>query len=185
MTKVTAFHGTDKLFSEFDVNRARVSNDFWGGPIYFTSSVGVAKQYASAMAKRNKNNDKVMYTVSLDLKKTFDEDGTYTGKELARLAGPNFEQFARSAGLLRVGADKYSTLSLLEKGDMILTGKQVFLGLSNGMQNTAKARTALVRAGYDSLRYNGDVQMSMAEKHDVYLPYKSNQIKILKRELLN
>lgn len=65
---------------------------------------------------------------------------------------------------------------------MKLTGDEVFKGLSKGMNTTAKAREHLISKGYDGLRYNGGVNMGMAKKHNVYLVYDANDIKIIKRQ---
>jgi len=72
-------------------------------------------------------------------------------------------------------------LSKLSRGDMELTGDQIFKGLSGGGVNTAAARDHLIRNGYDGLRYNGGANMD-AERHNVYIPYNANSITIKKVE---
>ena len=81
---------------------------------------------------------------------------------------------------MKAGVDKYSVMAKLKSGNLELTGEEVFKGLSRGMVNTAKARQKLISLGYDGLRYNGGVNMNMATKHDVYLAYNANDIRIKK-----
>lgn len=176
-----AFHGTNQNFIAFSQDKARLINDFYGGGVaYFTSKREVAEQYAKAMAKKY-GGDQYIYTVRLTLKKTFDVDNEYSGQELAKMIKNDPEAFARSAGLLNygVGADKYTIISDLKSGNMHVKGDQVFKGLSRGMVNTANARKMLQTMGYDSLRYNGGLNMGMATKHDVYIAYNASSIKII------
>ena len=90
------------------------------------------------------------------------------------------ETFARGAGLLRLGVDRYKVLADLKSGSVKLTGKEVFFGLSNGGINTAKAREHLIRKGFDGIRYNGGENMNMVTRHNVYIPYNADSIKITK-----
>lgn len=185
MKTITVYHGTNGNFDRFDQSKARIVNDFWGGGVaYFTDDKEVAKTYAASMA-RSKGGDRLVYQVSLRMKKTFDVDDVFTGKELTQFfTEKTSEEFARGAGLLRLGADKYSILSDLESGRLKLTGHDVFHGLSNGMNQTAKARKVLEKMGYDSLRYNGGLNMN-AKKHNVYLTYNASNVSIQRKLLID
>lgn len=176
--QLTLYHGTNQRFAQFEQSKARLVNDFYGGGVaYFTDSLDVAKTYAKGAAK--KGGDKLIYKVTLSINKLFDVDQTYTSGELTHFfEARDVEAFARGAGLLSLGADKYSVMYELEKGLMRLTGEQVFRGMSQGMVKTAAARDRLKRLGYDALRYNGGVNMSQAQKHNVYIAYDASRIKI-------
>lgn len=176
-----AYHGSNAKFAKFDQGKARIINDFYGGGVaYFTSNKDVAKTYANAMAK-SKGGERYIYEVELNLKKIFDVDHKFTGKELTKFFDPKeAEDFARGAGLMKAGMDRYVVIGKLKDGDYELTGDQVFKGLSRGMVNTAKARQKLISLGYDGLRYNGGLNMNAATKHDVYLVYNADDIKIKK-----
>lgn len=186
MAIIEAYHGTCFVFSKFDQGKARLVNDFYGGGVaYFTSSREVAKKYAGAMSKAKMIDRRLVYTVNLSLNKIFDVDDSFYGKELVKFFKKNeTEKFARSAGLLRYGVDKFDILARLGTGNMELTGDQVFRGLSDGMVSTARARERLKSLGYDSLRYNGGLNMNQAITHDVYLVYDANDITIKSRTLL-
>lgn len=177
------YHGTNARFSMFEQSKSRIVNDFYGGgTAYFTDTLSVAKTYAKSAAK--KGGDPIVYQVMLKVNKLFDVDKTFTGDELIKFfAKRDAETFARGAGLLSLGADKYKVLSDLEDGRMTLTGDQVFRGLSQGMVKTASAREKLRGLGYDGLRHNGGVNMNMATKHNVYLAYEAHNIKIVERML--
>lgn len=179
---ITGYHGTNSRFDKFDQTKARIPNDFYGGGVaYFTDNKDVAKTYANAMAKK-KGGDRIIYEVRVHLNRIFDVDGRFTGLDLTQfLDRHNLEDFARGARLMGVGKDKYKIFTDLENGRLILTGEQVFRGLSNGMVNTAKARETLISLGFDGLRYNGGVAMDMAAKHNVYLVYDASNIKIVRR----
>jgi hypothetical protein len=186
---IIVYHGTSNLFDKFDQGKARVTNDFYGGGVaYFTSDKVVAKQYAINMAKVNKSETKVIYEVDLNYKKLFDVDTVYTGKQLHQFFNPNsqseLENFARAANLLRLGSDKFDIISQLKIGTITLYGEDVFKGISGGMISTARARDKLKSLGYDALRYNGGQNMNMAVKHDVYLAYNANSIRILRKIFL-
>lgn len=184
MKTVKAFHGTNRRFPKFEQSKARIVNDFYGGGVaYFTDTVDIAKNYANYMFRKF-GGDKFVYEVELRFNKIFDVDEKYSGDELKCLIGTNVEAFARGAGLLKLGADKYATLAQISSGKMELTGDQVFRGLSNGMQNTVIAREALKKAGYDGLRHNGGVNMG-GEKHNVYLAYEANKIAIKARYIVS
>lgn len=179
---IRAYHGSAAIFDKFDQGKARVYNDFYGGGVaYFTSNRDIAKSYARAMSRAKRVELKVVYDCTLNLRKTFDVDDTFAGDQLKSLIrGIDSETFARGAGLLKLGADKYDVISSLESGRMMLTGEQVFRGLSDGMVNTAKARNKLKTQRYDSLRYNGGLNMRdvTSVQHDVWLVYDSNLISI-------
>lgn len=179
MKTIIAYHGTNQKFDKFSQEKARLSDDYYGGgTAYFTNTEAIAKTYARAMVRKYGGSN-VIYKVELRLNKIFDVDDIFTGKELTKfIKSGNTEQFARGAGLLSLGKDKYKTLASLVAGDVQLSGKEVFKGLSNGMVNTARAREILKRLNYDSLRYNGGEMMG-GTKHDVYIVYKDSDIKIL------
>lgn len=176
---VIAYHGSNSKFTQFDQGKARIVNDFYGGGVaYFTTDQKVAISYANSMF-RSKGGGKYVYKVVLNFKKTFDVDHTFTGKELTKFFDSrDAEDFARGAGLLKAGADRFVTIGKLRDGDIEMTGEQVFRGLSRGMVNTAKARQKLIDLGYDSLRYNGGLNMQQAIRHDVYLAYDAKDIRI-------
>lgn len=179
---ITVYHGSGYRFEKFEQSKARVVNDFYGGGVaYFTDNLKVAITYAKSMAKKSKQDPRV-YTVELSLNKVFDVDHVFTGKELIAILPSDLEAFARGAGLLGLYADKYKVLSDLKSGTIKLSGDDVFKGLSKGMNETAKAREHLISRGFDGLRYNGGVNMGMATKHNVYLSYNVNNIKIVKRQ---
>lgn len=184
-TSVRVYHGTNVRFSQFDQNKARVANDFYGGGVaYFTDSLDVAKSYARTMFNRH-GGDKFVYEVNAMFNRVFDVDAKFTGEILRKLVGSEIENFARGAGLLKLGANRADVIGRLKEGAMVLTGDQVFRGISNGMNATAKARGILLNNDFDGLRYNGGVNMGMATKHSVYLAYKADQIKILKRYIVS
>ena len=182
---VDAYHGSGKLFKKFDQGQARIENDHMGGGVaYFTDNHGVAKTYAKSMAKKQKTNTPYIYHTKLDMKNVFDVDHQFTGDKLKHVLPDNpeeHESFARGAGLLKLGGeDKYSVLNKLRSGKMILSGSQVFKGLSGGNVNTAKAREHLISKGYDGIRYNGGENMNMATRHNVYMPYNADSISVNK-----
>jgi hypothetical protein len=178
---IKAYHGSNSVFDKFDQGKARIVNDFYGGGVaYFSDSTKVAITYAQSMSR--KSGKPVVYEVDLKLKKVFDVDHTYTGKELIKFVEKDdAESFARGAGLMTARDDKYTVMGKLKSGDYELTGEQVFRGLSRGMNQTAKARQILIDLGYDGLRYNGGVNMGMATKHSVYLAYDAKSITIKKK----
>jgi hypothetical protein len=171
------FHGTNQRFSQFEQSKARVPNDFYGGGVaYFTDNLEVAKTYAKSAAK--KGGDRIIYQVTLNVNKVFDVNASFTGKDLIQFfSNRDSEQFARGAGLLSLGTDKYRVLGDLENGTLVLSGEDVFRGLSQGMIKTAAARDKIKSLGYDALRYNGEMNMA-ATRHDVYIAYYANEIKI-------
>ena len=173
------YHGSNARFPKFDQNKSRIVNDFYGGGVaYFTDNLEVAKTYARAMF-RAKGGEKYVYKVELNLSKVFDVDDIFTKNELTQFFNKdNVEDFARGAGLLKFGEDRYAVISKLSMGNMSLTGDQVFKGLSKGMNQTARARQILISLGYDGLRHNGGVNMNMATKHNVYLAYDADDITI-------
>lgn len=175
------YHGTNARFSQFEQSKSRIQNDFYGGGVaYFTDALSVAKTYAKSAAK--KGGDPIIYQVTLKSNKLFDVDAKFTGDKLIQFfSRKDAEQFARGAGLLNLGADKYKVIGEIEDGHMTLTGDQVFRGLSQGMIKTAAAREKLKQLGYDALRHNGGVNMNMATKHNVYLAYHAYNIKITER----
>jgi hypothetical protein len=176
---VTVYHGSNSYFKKFDQNKSRIVNDFYGGGVaYFTDNLEVAKTYARAMF-RAKGGGKYIYKVTLTLQNLFDVDDEFTKNELTKFFNKeSVEEFARGAGLLKFGEDRYAVISKLLSGNMVLTGDQIFKGLSRGMNQTAKARQILIGLGYDGLRHNGGVNMNMATKHNVYLAYNADSIVI-------
>jgi hypothetical protein len=180
----TVYHGSGSRFSEFKQSKARIPNDFYGGGVaYFTSNFDVGITYAKSMAKKS-GGDPIVYTVDIRIRKLFDVDDFFTGKDLVSILPDDIDGFARGAGMMGLKADQYKVIGDLKFGKMKLTGDQVFKGLSKGMNTTAKAREHLISKGYDGLRYNGGLNMGMATKHDVYLIYKAKNAKILKRQVV-
>lgn len=180
MTTLRLFHGTNQQFARFDQNKSRIVNDLFGGGVaYFTDDRQVAFTYAKSMSR--KSGAPVIYEVELRADKIFDVNHVYTGKELQGFVTPkNSEAFARGAGMLPPGTDKYSVMIKLEAGDVSITGTKLFLGLSRGMNATAAVRKLLISKGYDTLRYNGGLVMD-AKKHNVYIGYDADKISIKKR----
>ena len=175
---IVAYHGSNARFKQFDQGKARIINDFYGGGVaYFTDNLSVGKSYARTMAKRK--GEPYVYQVNLSLRKMFDVNDNFTGRELVKFFDDStVDNFARGAGLIKLGADKYTIIGKLKAGQISLTGDQVFKGLSKGMVNTAKTREKLMELGYDGLRYNGGMNMNMATQHNVYLAYYAKSIKI-------
>lgn len=184
---VDVFHGSGRRFDKFNQSFGRVKNDFMGGGIgYFTNSHHVAKSYAKNGARFAKTDTPLVYHTKLKMNNVFDVDHHFHGDKLKHVLPDEkkHEEFARGAGLLRAGTDKYDVLSKLKHGHLKLTGHQVFQGLSKGGVNSDDARDHLIKKGYDGLRYNGGQNMDQAEKHDVYIPYKADSITIHKRTVL-
>ncbi len=180
---VDAYHGSGRRFDKFHQSFGRVKNDFMGGGIgYFTSDHGVAKSYAKNGARFAKTDTPYVYHTKLHMKNVFDVDHDFHGEKLKHILPheKHHEEFARGAGLLRAGTDKYDVLSKLKHGHLSLKGHQVFQGLSSGGVNSDKAREHLISKGYDGLRYNGGQNMGEATQHHVYIPYKADSIHIHK-----
>jgi len=182
-----AYHGSGELFKEFDQNKARIANDYWGGGVgYFTRNKNIAKLYAKAMSKITKTP--YVYTVNLSLEKIFDQNDTFSGSRLINLLPKDLDKFSRGAGLMSLhyleNIDKFLLIHKLKKGDITLTGKQVFFGLSGGGINTSVARKTLIKNGYDALRYEGGVLMGVVS-HDVFVVYFKKSIEINDIEKLN
>lgn len=178
---VNAYHGSGTKFNKFEQSKARIHNDYMGGGEgYFTSSHDVAKRYAKHMAKHSKTNTPFIYHTTIKMKKVFDVDHDFSGSKLHGVLPDekSHEDFARGAGLLKAGSDKHDILSKLKSGDVKLKGDNVFRGLDRALNGSANARKHLIKKGYDGLRYNGGD--ANTEKHSVYLPYKSDNIKINK-----
>lgn len=180
----TLYHGSGTRFKEFDRKKARVANDYFGGGVaYFTDKLPVAATYARSMAKQSKG-DPLIYTVEVKLNNYFDVDDTFTGLDLVRILPDDVEGFARGAGLLRLnGPDKFVVMTQLKMGKISLSGHDVFKGLSKGMVTSDAARRFLEKKGYDGLRYNGGEHMN-APRHNVYLAYDPNSIKIVSRGIV-
>lgn len=172
------YHGTNARFDKFDQRKSRIVNDNYGGGIaYFTDDLKTAMTYAKSMMKKS-GGESLIYTVELKLKKMFDVDYIYSGKELIHLLPDDLEKFARGAGLLTLNSDQYKIISNLKSGLMKLKGEQVYRGLSNGNTQTLRAREHLIEKGYDGLRYN----IPMLSGKSVYLAYHANTITIKKRQ---
>lgn len=192
MKKMHLYHGTNLAFEQFDKSFARSQNDYYGGGIaYLTDSEKVARGYAEARYTQYKGV-RLVYEVDFTFKKCFDVDSIYSGSELKKLLGiskDNWESYARHAGLLDSSYLKSSGKDKLDvKGDLIdgtinLTGDQVFNMLSKGRTKQADARDKIIRAGYDSLRYNGGEQVVSRNfgKHNVYIAYDINNLTITKK----
>jgi ADP-Ribosyltransferase in polyvalent proteins len=177
--EIEAYHGSGGRFSKFSADHARVANDHMGGGVgYFTSDKDVSKTYARSMAKTTKGEPHIYHT-TLHMKNVFDVDHEFTGDKLKNILPDDHEAFARGAGLLNYGSDKYKVLNDIKSGKAKLSGMQVFKGLSKGNTQTAKAREHLKSKGYDGLRYNGGDNMN-TKRHDVYIPYHPDSITINK-----
>ena len=175
--KGRVFHGTNKEFDRFEQSRARVANDFYGGGVaYFTDTLPIGKTYAVSMSRRY-GGKPVVYEVTLSLSKIFDVDELFTGSELKKLLPKDLESFARGAGLIKLGVNKYRVLGDLDSGLLRLSGAEVFKGLSIGGIKSGEAREQLKKKGYDGLRYNGGANMNTG-RHNVYLAYDPKDIKI-------
>ena len=159
------------------MKKSRIVNDNYGGVAYFTDGLSLAVTYAKNMAKKQ-GGEPLVYSVELKLNKMFDVDHEYSGKELVDILPSDVKEFARGAGLLRLGSDEYKVVSNLKTGNMKLSGEEVYRGLSKGNTQTLKAREHLVEKGYDGLRYN----MPVTPKQSVYLAYDAKDIKIIKRQ---
>lgn len=180
--KYDVVHGSGTKFTKFSQAHARLKNDYYGGGVaYFTDHHETGKNYAKNMSKKTKTPH--LYHSTLEMHNVFDVDKHYTGEHLTHLLPKDHETFARHAGLLKLGDDKYHTLGKLASGSMSMTGDQIFRGLSHGMSNTSKARDHLIKKGYDGLRYNGGIQ-TRGIHHNVYIPYKDDAITINKIEKL-
>lgn len=186
--EVDAYHGSGTAdIPEFKEGHARLKNDYYGGQEgvgYFTNKKHIAGKYAKAMSKNT--GTPTVYSTRLKMNHVFDVDHEFTGDKLKHVMPDDekeHENFARSAGLMPPGSDRYKVLSDLKRGNVKLTGKQVFFGLSRGGVNTKKAVVHLKKKGYDGLRYNGGENMEM-ERHDVYIPYHAKSIEIKNREKL-
>ena len=176
------YHGTNQLFDKFDQNKSRVLDDYYGGGVaYFTDTLKVAHRYAKSMVNKYKGEPYVI-EANLNLGNVFDVDQQFTGKDLTKFVGQkkDVEDFARGAGLLKYGVDKYQVMASLESGNERLTGEQVFKGLSLGMKQTAKAREKLKKLGYDTLRYNGGGE-GITTKHSVYIAFYNTNITIAEK----
>jgi hypothetical protein len=185
--EVDAFHGSGRKFDQFKQSFGRVKNDFMGGGIgYFTTHHGVAKSYAKNGARFAGTDTPYIYHTKLKMNNVFDVDHEFHGDKLKHVLPDekDHEAFARGAGLMRAGVDKYDVLAKLKHGDMKLTGHQVFQGLSRGGTNSDDAREHLIRKGYDGLRYNGGQNMDQAERHDVYIPYRADSVNVNKRTVI-
>ena len=173
----TVYHGTNARFDKFDQRKSRIVNDNYGGGVYFTDGLSLAVTYAKNMAKKQ-GGEPLVYSVELKLNKIFDVNHEYSGKELVDILPSDVKEFARGAGLLRLGSDEYKVISNLKTGNMKLSGEEVYRGLSKGNTQTLKAREHLIEKGYDGLRYN----MPVTPKQSVYLAYDTKDIKIIKRQ---
>jgi len=183
--KVNVYHGSGHHFSEFSQKHAKLPNDHMGGGIgYFTDNHDMAKSYAKARSKDSKTHTPYVYHTNLKMHNVFDVDHNFHGKKLKHILPDekHHEHFARGAGLLSAGSDKFRVLAKLKTGDINLTGHQVWKGLSHGNVDTTKARDHLVKKGYDGLRYNGGENIGGATKHNVYIPYNKDSIHINKTE---
>lgn len=178
----TLYHGSGRKFSEFDFSKLRITDDFYGGPVYFTDTLSVGISYAKSMARVASTGTPYVYTCRVNLSNIFDIDHIWSGLELKKILpqGKELDSFIRGAGLASGGKDPFVVAAGLELGHGKLTGDQIFKGLSSGMVNTKAAREYLIKKGYDGLRYNGGLNMNMREKHNVYCPYNASAIKIEK-----
>jgi len=173
---IKLYHGSNQIFKQFEQSKSRVANDFYGGGVaYFTDDIDAAITYSKSMAK--KGGDKTIYEVDLKISKIFDIDDYMPLEELHTIYGNDnkkYEDFARGAGLLKYGVDKYGIITKLQEDDLDVTKDQAFKGFSKGMTRTSEAREILKKLGYDSLRYNANRGAS------VYISYNANNIRIYK-----
>lgn len=171
------YHGSNQIFSEFESKYARIINDFYGGGIaYFSDNKEKAIGFAKSMAK--KEGQPIVYTAELEFKHLFDVDETFTGEDLTVLLPDDLDKFARGAGLVTAGMDKFSIYSKLETGSITLTADQIWRGLSSGQNQTAEAREWLKAKGYDGLRYNS-IKREGNLSYSVYLAYYPSSITIV------
>ena len=174
------WHGSNKEFSRFKKAEKRISNDLYGGGIaYFTSDKNIAINYAKTRVSAY-GGEPYLFKVDVTMKKIFDVDAEFTGKELLNIIVhlKDLEGFARSAGLLGYGENKYIVSSRLQDGRVTLKGDRVWKGISSGGIRTSQAQEVLIKSGYDGLRYNGGVLTTDTHSHDVYCPYKESSIRI-------
>lgn len=178
---IKAFHGTNTKFDRFEISKARVLNDYFGGGVgYFTDKYDVAITYAAHMVRLKKAGSKFIYNVDLTMENIFDVDHIFSGPELEKFwETVGLEKFLRGSGQLRGMDDKYTIMARAQTGALKMTGAEVFKGLSNGMVNTYATREILKKLGYDGLRYNGGANMN-AGAHNVYLAYDPKDIVITK-----
>ena len=170
------YHGTNAKFNHFDLNKVKIKNDNYGGPVYLADDFNVAKNYAKAAAKSG--GDRIVMELGLRTAKLFYTRHVFTHKELTQFyKASDVEDFARGSGLLSLGADKYAVIQSLEDGTAFISGDAVFKGLSRGNVNTLKARKKLQQLGYDALCYEFKGTM-------VFCPYRSENIVTLKHFII-
>lgn len=169
------YHGTGHLFRKFDPGKARTRNDYYGGgAAYLTDNPVVASGYANA--GRRKTGNGYIYKVKTDLKNVFDTTKMHPGESVAKMLPDDVESFARSAGLLKYGTNKHQVIANLKAGKTPMSGDDIFKGLSRDGQ-THKAREHLKKLGFDGLKHVGGM-IAKGRKHNVYIPYSSDDIKI-------
>lgn len=187
MINKIAYHGSNARFVEFTDKTKRIKDDLYGGGLaYFTDEDSKAAEYAKAMQKKY-GGFQFVYKVSMKLHEIFDVDHEYTGEiflKIFKQTRYSAEEFARRAGLLIYGVNKYEVFGNIKSGKAKYKGEVIFKGLSNGMNETKKAQDILKKVGFDGLRYNGGVNMNMA-RHNVFCPYYPESIKILDVDELN
>ena len=182
------YHGTSNVFDKFDEKYARLKNDFYGGGLaYLTDSYEIAKSYSKASKKYDKS-DKIprILTVKTSFKKTFDIDKEYVDDDFLKLISSiDIDKFSRGAGLMSLGSDTSAVKYNVKKGNVNLKGDQIYKGLEKAFNNqTYKVRKHLEKCGFDSLRYNGGLQIKTEHEHDVYIAYRASTLKIIKVEEL-
>lgn len=177
------YHGAPTNFDSFRQEFSRSPNDYYGGGLaYLTTSFDVATTYAKAGLKRQTGagTDPIVYTVEANFKKTFDVDSVIKGEDLLDfIPKGKVDEFARGAGLIKFSDSPYEVKARLLGGRIELTGDQIFKGLDKALGGSSKVRDYLIKMGYDSLRYNGGANMSMATRHDVYIAYKASTLRIV------
>jgi len=177
------YHGSPLDFDHFRQELSRSPNDYYGGGLaYLTTSFDVAVTYAKAGMKRQTGAglEPTVYTIDANFKKTFDVDMEITGDDLVDfIPSQKVDEFARGAGLIKFSDSPYEVKAKLTSGRLKISGDQIFKGLDKALGGSAKARDYLIKMGYDSLRYNGGANMSMATRHDVYIAYKASTLRIV------
>ena len=158
MIDKNVYHGSNARFVEFTDRTKRIKEDLFGGGLaYFTDTYEVGEKYAKAMQKKY-GGFQFVYKVRMTLRECFDVNYEYTGETFLKIYQQTKytpEEFARRAGLLIYGVNKYGIFGDIKSGRQKLTGAQLWKGLSNGGNENIKAQNVLKKCGCDGLRYNG------------------------------
>lgn len=183
------WQGTNARFDRFDQRMARVQNDLYGGGVgYFTDSLEVAKGYATSSLKRKGvpiDSTPYIYKVNLTLDNVFDVGKTYDGDFVSSfLKNTDYgtaEQFLRNAGLAKMGSDLAGNIGNLRRGELQMSGDQIFNAIGEQSKNSSKARDILIKRGFDGLTHPGGLRGGTKGLHTVIIAYDSDKIQILER----